>query len=685
MKNSNSSTFELLLFIVLFTLILLHILGGLFSSYYVWGIGYWFVLGTYTIPLGIAALTILTLIYLSRNYIQKKVEKSSHKVNRNRSVYFTILSFIIIFIILYIFRVKSLVYGDGYLISGNLLDLEQILSEGKSYLEILTIYLYYYSVLIFTTVTEQDGVTIIAVLNTFAGALSLFALWSISGLLSNSRATKLFLFVSTLTSSIVILFFGYIEYYPWAVMCSLWGIRYLVGYVKEENGIIPMLVFSLFALLFHFLSFPLLAVCVYVIIYRSTSIKIISQLSLKKITILIIAGLLIVYITEQFTIGSIFVSVWYRLNNVYVIFSKNHILDIFNHLLLVAPLILFIVPVLMKKEKQQSTATDINFRVLYLLTIISFLMAFIIDPELGAVRDWDVLAFYAIPCTLLMAYLILRKFESKKFPVWLTFAVGLLAIVHILPNIYEKNNPNSAVLFLDTVLWEDPHYQSNYKNANRGISWGYLLWKSENRPDLAKKYFTRSAKVVESNASPCYNLAMLYYEDNKLDSARYYLKQGHIITPDDPKYLTQISDIENKEKNFLLAKQFAEEALKIDSMHIPAISNLGIAAINLGLFDEAGTAFRKAYSLNPNTFNQINNMALFHMQTRSIDSSIVYLKESLPFATKQMSEVIYINLITVYSVTNDKTNALLYFDSLQVKYPNSRYINQIQELLKQSF
>ncbi|KAA3634313.1 MAG: hypothetical protein DWP97_07320, partial [Calditrichaeota bacterium] len=435
-KQQKKNSIEVSLLLTFLILILINVFGGYNFSYLTWGAAYWFVLGKYIVPVAVFVIMLLISLYIFREKLQKQFSRYS-QLNKSKSSFLVslITPLFLLFVFIF-FRVKTLLYGDGYLIAENILSLENVFTEGKSYLEFLTLYFYYYIALILHEFAVKDGAKIISYLNSTAGVFSVYALWSIARLLSVSTETKIFLFLSTLTSAVVILFFGYVEYYPWAFLFGFLGIRYIFGYLQGKNSSLPMILFSVLSVFFHFITIPVLIVSVYLLLYKKGMLKVITHQNLKKLTLFILSGMFAVYLIEQFTYGRIFVTVLTGADNNYLIYSWSHLLDIVNHLFLVAPLIICLFPVFLSKQGISGFSEDIEFRVLYLISLMAFVMSFLIDPELGAARDWDLLSFYGIPCTLMVSYLIVKYFKKSKFPVWLNFALGVIVIVHIAPNIY---------------------------------------------------------------------------------------------------------------------------------------------------------------------------------------------------------------------------------------------------------
>ncbi len=188
-KNSFEAN-ERLLLVGFLTIILLHILGGFWHSYYSWGFSYWSVLSQ-NVLLIVGALSILTLL-ATYNYRSKinlellEMVEAFQDSKLFKIIAYTIVS-ILLFVLLYQFRSQSHIYGDGYLIIDKTLEIEEIFSEVKNYMEFLTVYLYYSATVVINTFHNIGTEKIIALINSMAGTFGVWALWSIANLLSSKK------------------------------------------------------------------------------------------------------------------------------------------------------------------------------------------------------------------------------------------------------------------------------------------------------------------------------------------------------------------------------------------------------------------------------------------------------------------------------------------------------------------
>ena len=579
----------------------------------------------------------LPISLLATYYYRSKIKlefldrfQFTHKSKFVTFIFYTVIS-IILFFILYNYRSQAHIYGDGYLILGNVLSLEDVFAESKSFMEFFTIYLYYFTV----TTSKYLGIfstaNVLGALNAVAGVFGVWAIWSISNNLGSSKKRRYFIFISALSSASIILFFGYIENYTWAMVSGLWTLYFSLGYVNRQNGILPLIFFSLISIGFHLIALPFFIVALYAVLLRTHKADFIIKMNILTLSLLFALGTLIVVFIAQIKGISIFVPLWEIPKNPYSLLSFEHIADVFNQLVLVAPISIVMLGLILIQIKKGKNTTDDSIKVLYMVSFLTFLSAIFIDPQLGASRDWDLLSLYGIPLTLYAGYSFTELYDKKKFPSWIIVASILIVFVHIVPNIYEKNHSKLAVEYLDEVLWKDPHYQTDYQGAYRGISWGFILRNNVGRNDLSEKYFTRRTIVDKYDSTPLYNLGVLHFEKNQNDSARYYLHKGFELTPQDPKFLSMLSEVEKKSQNIQLAEKYAREALKLDSTYLPALTTLGIILSNQNKILEALFYFRKVYDIDPDDELNIMNLGIIYSRGINVDSAYYYMNKAFPY------------------------------------------------------
>ncbi len=657
------------------SIVLLHILGGFWHSYYSWGFSYWSVLpNNLTRLFGFIALSSLFLVYTFRNKVKLNFIDNFQTENKSQPIklLFSISITLFVGFVLYFFRSKAHVYGDGYSILEFCSTDASIELIDQYRLQFLAVYWHQFMFKLLSPFSYFDKEKIFALTNVVGGLVGLWGVYKIAGLLARNARERLFFIVISLSSASIILFFGYIENYTWAMSIMMWSVYYCIRYMNNKSSIFPLLISSLVGFSFHMITLPVLATVLFVVLYKAEVMKkYLGDFNRTYLIGLVVAGSLLILFVSQLKGLDVFVPLWQLPKNDYSLFSLNHFSDIVNLLLLLAPLGLFFFLISLSRDKSSELKNDSTEKVLFVISFLTFLSACVIDPHLGMVRDFDLFSFYGIPLTLWAGYRFTRMYSENQFPNWVIVASSIVMLVHIVPNLYEKNHPQIAVEYLDTVLWEDPHYQGGYQDAYRGLSWAYTLKMVVNRNDLADKYYSRRLEADGSDPIVLYNLGLLYVKKNQLDSARYYLLKGAELFPREPKFLSKLSEVECKSFNMQLAENYAKESLKIDSNYTQGLSALAIVYSVQNKMGDAVVYFRKAYDLEPNKYKNILNLGSHYAKGINTDSALYYLSKAVPLAPQKQKIDILGGLISMALHLNYNTEAIEFLDKLKSIAPNS--------------
>jgi tetratricopeptide (TPR) repeat protein len=311
------------------------------------------------------------------------------------------------------------------------------------------------------------------------------------------------------------LFFGYVENY--SLVTALITIFIFLGLLSLENRRYfwwAVIVFTL-AGAFHLLAGFLLPGLICLFWLRGREERQPRYILIASIvTIIAVAASII--LTMQFEEESIFNPIIASSGNPYSLFSTQHLTDVMNILLLVAPL-----PALMIISLLRSRRLAISNQTLFLLmcTAGGACLLFFVDPKLGAIRDWDLLSLYGIPLAFLATTIFFRA-ETKlgKSDSYLKSALAVI-LLHTVPWVYANSSSTCSYKHLKQVVVSDIHYSPQYYEGERLMSWGVLA--ADSYGDIQEVY--RSFKLrIQADSSD--RRAWLYYaractDLGKLDDA----------------------------------------------------------------------------------------------------------------------------------------------------------------------
>lgn len=310
-------------------------------------------------------------------------------------------------------------------------------------------------------------------------------------------------FVSTAT---IQFYFGYVESYTLVHLFTLYYAYYSIRDLGRKKPSLAPLLYFLLAVASHFAAAVLLPSLVY--IYR------------RKINIYFIAVLVLVLVAAsvvawQVNISQVFVRPWVDRFSAYSIFSKEHLVDLLNLLLLVSPTFFL-------AFGNGSKGTKVRFGVTALIGTALFAM--LVDPKFGAFRDWDLLSIFSLPLACLIALRAPRRYLT---------AVVLVAVITLRVTPWLVFNSQPQKEFVKKVVDADLHYSAQYDNGYRLVSWAILLLKSGDST-ATEAAFLKKAEFDPENMTNLAMLGALQFAMGKFrESHDTYLKMLQ-LHPDDP-------------------------------------------------------------------------------------------------------------------------------------------------------
>jgi tetratricopeptide (TPR) repeat protein len=513
---------------------------------------------------------------------------------------------------------------------------------------------------------------IFGLVNAVGGMFGFWGLYRISRLITANTASRAFIFLGAATSGAVILFFGHIENYTWALAFSLWTLSYAIGYHKNQKGMTGLILFSVLAVLFHAISVPV-AVVAFVAVFLKNSPRGTSAwgISLTRINMAFVVGSVALAFAFHMKKQGILVPLWPVDGNPYAVISPEHLIDVLNQMALVAPLAVALILFGMLYERRRVAATGEEDAVLGTAALLFFLASFWIDPNIGAVRDWDLLSYYGLPLTLWALLRFTKYFAQRRVSPGWVMAASVLIVIGIGPNLYEKNNPELAIDRLDKIIRDDVHYQPSYEWGNRCVAWVAILQQGMGRHDLAVEYLKRGLELAPQSYSGFLNLASIYYQKGELDSCLVYTKRAQAAKPDDPQITAMVYDLQRRMPWLDSAVTESETAVRLDSNNVEALTQHAYALDDRGRSREALTYFKRAYELAPGRYESIVNLGFCFAAVDMIDSAQYYVSKAYPMAPRDNKPILCCCLIAAAIDLNRRQEAVGYLNELERIAPNS--------------
>jgi tetratricopeptide (TPR) repeat protein len=278
----------------------------------------------------------------------------------------------------------------------------------------------------------------------------------------------------------------------------------------------------------------------------------------------------------------------------YQLLSWSHLGDLLNLLVLVAPAVVMAFPVLLRRDTWRGD------RSLFLLSAVvpGLFMVGLVNPEIGAFRDWDLLALPAVPLTLWTAVAMVNHLDRD--PNWerLALIVCGAAALHSALWIGVNARPEAAVARFTRCMETAPLSQHA-----RAYGWESLgSYHEHDRGDArqAANAYDRAIAVDEDN--PRYwNLAGAQYAalGERRQAIRYLERAVALQTNADPSHLNNLAACYTEIGEYERAAHYFARAVDLQPRFAMGHHNLGLVLMKVGRLPEAVEALARANALQP--------------------------------------------------------------------------------------
>jgi hypothetical protein len=356
-----------------------------------------------------------------------------------------------------LFSSKNHLLGDGYVIQGTI-------TQGNAFspTEPLDYLLHH---LIFSLIGSEKGAYLSYAITAYlSGAAFLLILF----LYLRKNTGFVFALAVAFTFANMQFFFGYVENYTLSLVLT---ILYFLSAWKDLNDkkVSPITVIALaLAIGFHINNAIYLPSLGYLYLVKTESRQ---QAIIGAIvfSVMLVGGIVYIKSFTKLDILEIFVPPLPTAHNPYYFTSLAHLFDLINIWLLAFPL-LVICPFLLKGMDSSGR----NF--FYWIILPALLFTIIIDPRLGAPRDWDMLSLPAAP---IMAFLIisfgLGSSQWKTARLGVVIPLILFSLLHTGSWVSMNANKEAGYAWLKPLVNRDVHYSSAYFNGYRNKSWATII------------------------------------------------------------------------------------------------------------------------------------------------------------------------------------------------------------------
>ena len=604
--------------------ILIHAIASFFPEERLWGVNQL----AYLPPFFRWAIIILAFLILVPRInkmfygllaeIFNLVERSLKRINRYHKFILFSLASIVLF---WIFKAETHLLGDGYLRA------RDVMAGAKfSVTEPLDFYLHALAY----KLLKLDGFGVYALLSCLAGGFFVFLALSLSCVLGKENKERVPAFVILISMGSAQLFFGYVESYTLVYVGILAYFLFSLWFLEGKCSLMFPILALFLSISLHLSALYLLPSLIYLCMGRSKrGEKAFNWKGVFGATVLllvVVAGLFILSAQhpDKASPANYLLSLSGSPNDPYSLFSFAHLADMLNQQFLISPVGIVLLPLIAFLGLGKINRKDKRVGFFIVVTLCSFVFAFVIDPELGYARDWDLFSSTGLGYTLLAIYLgfsLLRQVRIRKLD-YIVLALASTAIFSTLPWIYVNAQEQKAVerfkalLVLDVQRSAYGHEILAYYHRDQGAI------------DKEAEEWKKALSVIE-NERYLVNLGGSYMELGRYQEAIAVFKKAVELNPNssDGHYnlglgFARIGSYQEAEKHYRMA-------IDKDPYLLDAYTNLGGLFIGTGDHQKAVEILNSAIQKDPDYFPAYYNVAVAYSRMGRTQDGIQLLRAYL--------------------------------------------------------
>ncbi|MCD6162825.1 MAG: hypothetical protein J7K40_10480 [candidate division Zixibacteria bacterium] len=373
------------------------------------------------------------------------------------------------------------------------------------------------------------------------GLVYFWVAWLIARRLKLPKMNSSILFAYLIGWGGLMIFFGYIEYYSIAAAAIMLFFYFAITYFYTGKKLILLAAVFIIGYYLHNLTIFLLPSLCYLLLieYRKNR---------QKPTIVLITTLTLIAVwavnTFSYKQSGAFLLPYSNTEPGYLLWSKDHIVDILNELFLICPVFLILIPI--QKFRNSGDCKHNQIALFSRLSAIAGIIALLlIDPQLNMARDWDL---FALPLIGLHFALFIGVDWSKQnriiksslvvIPIALTFLWVLLnsdeaRSVSRFKDIIKLDESRSRYGYelLSTYYYQKKQWyqaeQACYQSLRRQphfrsyLFLAYSQMKQGNQIG-AEINLKKALELKPGNIEAIRNLGQLYFIIGKYDKAKHY-------------------------------------------------------------------------------------------------------------------------------------------------------------------
>ncbi len=563
----------------------LYIMAGMIPLNSLWGFNFLKYFPQYV--LGIYTLLILFIIYpYTANKIVAFLSRLSCSFQKLSIPVRIIIISLIAGVIFYLLRVHVHSLGDGY---QRVYEIEKGLIYYHT--EPLDFYIHaiFYRLLLLLDINSAELSYVITSILSGVVFVNAIYLYKFPEQVNSMIATLTKILI--LASGGLQIYFGYVESYSLYYMFSLLFLLYSLKYLISGRGLIKASILISLAIASHITASFLLPGFIY-LAYLNLKNGELKSFREKYLAPLIVGTVILALIIQEISRQFIKVAIetpysglllpLFKVNE-YSLFSPQHLYDILNQILLIAPYSFLILALLIPAKRVIKYKGSFAI-FLFILIISALLFMLLIDPKLGYARDWDLFSTPAGIIGLSLSFLLLFGKGMKQISKYNAFVIGSLSIL---------------------------------------LLSGWILTNSSAQKQLGRAHDLLG--LSDKGSQYCTELLAYYYKHELKDNQKAIeLYQSIDHYENNARLCKKMGDALKDLGRFNEAEKYYKNALVEETFNSSLLNKIGQVFIAQRRYDTALVVLRKAHRLAPDTASIIEALALTYIHKKEYDKALSY-------------------------------------------------------------
>lgn len=591
---------------------ILFIISAIIELPTMWGVNHLYFIDTsvkyiFILPF---IISLLCTLFIKETSFDDLFNRIFHNIIFENNISFTV-SLLFLTAIFYIFKLNTFFLGDGYTWIATYSNPDYLIVKPT---ELLSGYIVKGVQLLFGEESEATSSMAFQFISLFSGVIFLVMMRNSIKLLIADTRLRTFGFLSFVTSGMVLLFMGYIEFYPMLWMATSVYLYYCIKSLESSKYLLFAIPLFFILLLVHAQSVYLSFGFLYLIAWRGINKHRLKRIINRYWPLIVVttaigsAGILF-FAYSNYKITQILLPLFTSKpdNPGYTVFSAVHLLDIANLILLLFPVLVIAgLTFIMFIRKVELHETEIF---LLLSSIGSILFLLFVEPYIGFARDWDLMSMTLL-FPLLFSFYFFEKIEFK-FSGKLIFILLALSLSITSSYIYINVKHDLAVDRYASIIEskEGLQYRPGWTILN---NYYIEIDQVEKSNEIRQKMDERFPEYNEMNKAYSYISAKNYPTANTISSRlidRYPNNIDFIQLR--AKLLVEVNMLDS-------AQYYLDKALSIQSTYPPVLMIYGELFIAKGDLKSAIKKLEEAYLISNGKLEIIEPLAFCYIQTNQL-------------------------------------------------------------------